>query len=299
MTREQRRRFWTRSLTLEVAFLLATPVVLGAVVGFFEINPVEGELLAPVGSEAHLLLDGFPDDRLVVEIAYQASIGPPPGAAVTTLLERINQTCQKSSVTVDEHAFASTATSFSPTDLLALETKVRQTWPFWGTMSLFYLYLAGSSSGNPQEIGVAYRGSSMAIFGGTIATAPGLYTASEITSTVMVHEFGHELGLVGIVGSAPNEDPSHPYHSNDPSDVMYWAVDTVAVSSITTGPPTNFSQPDLMDLATVRATPILYETVPWAVLALTISVAVLFLLVRRRELKRTPSPEPVPPSAVP
>ncbi len=284
----RRQRFWTRSLALEVAFLLATPVVLGAVVGLFEINPVEAELLAPVGSEAHLLLDAFPDDSLVVEIAYQSSAGPPPGAALATLLDRINQTCQKASVTVEEHPFSSGATSFTPADLVTLETQVRHTWPFWGTMSLFYLYLGGSAAGNPAEIGVAYRGSSMAIFEGNIVLHPGLTNPTEITRTVMVHEFGHELGLVGIVGAAPNEDPAHPYHSNDTSDVMYWAIDTTAVSSITTGPPTNFSSGDLADLATVRSTPIPYEVVPWAVLALAIAIATIFVVLRRRELRRGP-----------
>src|SRR4029077_10411107 len=89
-----------------------------------------------------------------------------------------------------------------------------------------------------------------------------------VIATVLVHEFGHELGLVGIVGTAPNQDPNHPYHSNDPNDVMYWAVETTGVLVGLLGgspPPTQFDAADLSDLASVRSAPIFGEIIPWIV----------------------------------
>lgn len=278
-------------MVVEIALVLAVPVVLGVAAGFFEVNPIEAEMLSPVGGEAHLLLDAFPDDSLVVEIAYQSSIGPPPLVAVSTLFARINQTCQKASVTLDEHSFSSSQSSFSVSDLVALEPHVRQTWPTWGTMSLFYFYLDATASDNPNEIGVAYRGSSIAVFAATIQATPGFATPTAVTTTVMIHEFGHDLGLVGIDGLAPNEDPHHIYHSNDSSDVMYWAVDTTALSSLSGSTPTNFSQADLNDLKTVRGTLVPYEILPWIVLVVSGLVALLLAVTRPAvEVSAPPAP---------
>jgi len=276
--RTVRPRVWTKALVIETVLILSVPVILGAAVGFFEINPVEAELLTPVGFEAHLLLESFPDNALVVEIAYQRSAGPPPTSAVSTLLNRINETCSKGTVTVDEHAFDSSAPSFGEGDLLSTEESVRQHWPVPGEMSLFYLYLEGSYSSDPSVIGVAYRGSSIAIFEGTIARDASLFGATvAVTTTVMVHEFGHELGLVGIIGNAPNEDMTHPPHSDDPHDVMYWEVDTTGIGALGANPPTQFDAADLSDLATVRSTPIWTELVPWAVLASCVACAALLV----------------------
>jgi len=284
-----RVKTWTRALVVQVAIVMALPVVLGAVLGFWEVNPVEGELLSSVGSEAHLFLDSFPDASLVVEIAYQDSAGPPPGTSVATLFDRINETCQKSQVTLDEHAFTSSSSSFSESDLLSLETSERQHWPVPGTMSLFYLYLGGSFGPSSDTLGLAYRGSSIAIFAATIASSAG-GQADEVTTTVLVHEFGHELGLVGIVGNAPNEDPAHPDHSNDPSDVMYWAVDTTAITLLLNPPGTQFDSADLADLSTVRTTPILYELLPWVILAAAFLGSACLVVVDLRRRRRASGP---------
>jgi hypothetical protein len=236
-------------------------------------------MLNPTGSEAHLLLNSFPDDRLIVEIGYQRSIGPPAPSVLTTLWNRINETCSKASVTFEEFPFTSTQSSFSDSDLLSLDSSVRHTWPSWGTMSLFYLYLDGGYSALSGVLGIAYRSSSIAIFERTIVSSSTFGEATAVTTTVMIHEFGHELGLVGIVGNAPNQDPNHPYHSNDPNDVMYWAVDTQALFGIGPSPPTQFGSADLSDLNSARLAPIITELLPWIVLVGSV-LAALVILVR-------------------
>lgn len=278
---------------VEVAVVLSLPVILGATVGFFEINPVAAELNTPAGYDAHLFLDSFPDDTLIVEIAYQTSVGPPASASVATLLDRIHETCSKGSVSVDEHAIAPGAASFDVNGLLALEEKVRQHWPVPGTMALFYLYLGASFGPESDVIGLAYRGSSIAIFEGTIDSDSTLLgSATAVTTTVMIHEFGHELGLVGIIGYAPNEDHQHPPHSTDPNDVMYWEVDTTGISALGATPPTQFDAADLADLNTVRWTVIWTEALPWGVLV--IDLLAVYLIVRADLRKRrsiVPAPE--------
>lgn len=288
------KRPWSvrRVLAVQLAIVLLIPILLGVGLGWLGLNPATAESLSPVGSEAHALLNSFPDSKLIVEFAYQVSGGPPPAASVSTLLERINETCQKSSVVVTEHSFASSQRTFSESDLWALETGNRQSWPEPGTMSLFYLFLAGTYSGDSTVLGLAYYGSSVAVFGGTITSASGS-GATAVTTTVFVHEFGHELGLVGIVGSASNEDPAHPYHSSDPNDVMYWSVDSTALLAGLFGgsaPPNQFDAADMSDLGTVRSTPIFQELFPWAVLGVTlVTAAVLVLRARRRGHQHAPN----------
>lgn len=271
-----RGRKWTKALVVEVAVLLAISPLLGAVLGFFQLNPVASEMLSGVGDDAQLLLNPFPDDRLTVEIAFQQSIGPPPATAVSTLLDRINETCSKAVVSVDEHGFASSATTFGDNDLANLDQQMRQHWPDPGSMSLFYLYLDGTYAAQSAVIGLAFRASSIAIFEGAILADTSLLgDATAVTTTVMIHEFGHELGLVGIFGFAPNEDHTHPPHSNDPNDVMYWAVDTTQIALLGSSPPTQFDSADLSDLSSVKQAIIPYEILPWIVLGVTIAGAAL------------------------
>lgn len=286
-----RTHIWTKTLAVQVALVLAIPVILGVTVGLFQLNPEEAEMLSGVGDDAHLLLNSFPDNTLTVEIAYQQSVGPPPSAAVSTLLDRINETCSKATVSVDQHSFASTATTFGDSALTTLDQQLRQNWPAPGSMSLFYLYLDGSYGPDNSVIGLAFRASSIAVFEGTIDSDSSLFgDSSAVTTTVMIHEFGHELGLVGVFGNVPGEDLSHPPHSNDPNDVMYWEVDTTQISLLGATPPTQFDATDMSDLSMMKETLIPYEVLPWVVLAACFTAAVLlvYLDLRRRHRKSQP-----------
>lgn len=270
-------------VALEVAIVLLLPLVLGYGLGWYDLNPPQAEALSPVGTDAHELLNNFPDGHLVLEFDYQSSVGPPPASALAVLEDRVNETCGKQSITVEEFPFSSPATSFSEGTLLGLEDSVQHTWSSPGTVVLDYLYVNGGDADNPNALGLAYRGASIAVFEATIvAASPSEATA--ITTTVLIHEFGHELGLVGVVGSAPNEDPNHPYHSSDPNDVMYWAVDTTAILGglLGTAPPTQFDAADLSDLATVRSTVIPQDVLPWGVVAASLAGALLFVWWERR-----------------
>jgi predicted Zn-dependent protease len=80
-------------------------------------------------------------------------------------------------------------------------------------------------------LGVAYGKNSMAIFEEYIQENTGGLgepSVELIESTVLQHEFGHTLGLVGV--GTPNvsnhEDGEHEAHCNNEDCLMYWSVET-------------------------------------------------------------------------
>lgn len=287
-----RRRLWTLPLALLVTGLITTPLVLGAALGYYQLNPVALELHSEVGEFSHLLLQRFPDQTLVVDIAYQQPASPPPIQAVALLLSRINETCDKAKVTVLEHPFTSSLTRFDDASLVNLAATERSAWPSLTQMSILFLVLNGSYAPSVSTLGLAFRGSSAAIFEARIAAlAPKPEYVTNMTASVMIHEFGHEIGLVGIVGPAPNEDPTHPEHSSNPNDVMYYGIDTIALAVFGGTPPTQFDPQDMKDLDTVRATVILSEVIPWVILAIDLASIYLAIFFRARTIGRKPGLE--------
>ena len=109
-------------------------------------------------------------------------------------------------------------------------------------------------------LGVAVDASTIALFSDSIDDATSIFnpriSAEDIENSVMVHEFGHLLGLVNLVYTSPadHEDSEHPGHSNNEDSVMYWAVETVTISAWFSGDlPTEFDQDDLNDLAGMKS----------------------------------------------
>ncbi|HYK93507.1 MAG TPA: hypothetical protein VEY07_05640 [Thermoplasmata archaeon] len=271
--------------------LLILPVLLGFGLGWYGLDGLQEERVEPVAALSHELLASFPDGTLVVEIA--APPGELPAAsAVNILWARMNETLSKNLIRFQLETYSQSSTgALGTSELFNLEAQVRTTWPTLGTMSLFYLFVDGSYNPDPSVLGLSYAASSIAVFPRVIPGGPD----AGVEATVLVHEFGHEIGLVGLVGGAPNEDMAHPGHSTDPSDVMYWQVETTGVLSGLLGgqgPPNQFDAADLADLQTVRATPIPQEILPWAVAGACAAAAVAVVLWGRpkRPRRRATSP---------
>lgn len=179
--------------------------------------------------------------NLLVEIDYP--VGRPPSPDVTQLLEqRLSERCDKPggvTVVVDD---AIPLAEFPPVlgvaDLDDLEAAHRDLYADGTTQTavMYLLYVRGRSDldgPTTHVVGLSYRGSSIALF--VDAADQGnnvLVTTAEIEGSTLVHETGHQLGLVnsGIRMVQPHEDPSNRAHDIERSCIMYWLISVPLVS---------------------------------------------------------------------
>jgi hypothetical protein len=131
--------------------------------------------------------------------------------------------------------------------------------PDAGEAVLHFLYVDGHSADDNDSgriLGYAYRGSSLVMFHETIADAGSglLGLGADVEPTVLVHEAGHELGLVdnGAPMQTPHRDEAHGHHDSDDGCVMYWAAETDAIGDLLGGEPLGFDDRCLADLAALR-----------------------------------------------
>ena len=180
----------------------------------------------------------------------------PDSEAVDLLKQRIQETTDKTSVSVSQNGFGSTDSSYSLEEILAIEKEQRERHKSGNTFIIHILYLNGEYEDNDQTLGLAYTGSSFVLFKEQISDAAFfLISAEDIEKSVIVHEYGHLVALVNNGYESPHdhEDPDHPNHSNNEDSVMYWAIESQDIANQIDGePPNNFDSNDLDDLKLMK-----------------------------------------------
>ena len=193
--------------------------------------------------------------RLHIEINYVTEYAP-DSEAVDLLKQRIQETTDKTSVSVSQNGFGSTDSSYSLEEILAIEKEQRERHKSGNTFIIHILYLNGEYEDNDQTLGLAYTGSSFVLFKEQIEDAAFfLISAEDIEKSVIVHEYGHLVALVNNGYESPHdhEDPDHPNHSNNEDSVMYWAIESQDIANQIDGePPNNFDSNDLDDLKLMK-----------------------------------------------
>ena len=193
--------------------------------------------------------------RLHIEINYVTEFAP-DSEAVDLLKQRIQETTDKTSVSVSQNGFGSTDSSYSLEEILVIEKEQRERHKSGNTFIIHILYLNGEYEDNDQTLGLAYTGSSFVLFKEKIEeTQFGFISAEEVERSVIVHEYGHLLGLINNGYESPHdhEDPDHPHHSNNEESVMYWSIETLDIFKQLDGsPPDNFDADDLDDLRLMK-----------------------------------------------
>lgn len=173
--------------------------------------------------------------NLVVEIDYP--VGHPPAVGVAQLLEeRLAERCDKpDGVTVvldDAIPLAEIPPILGVADLDELESAYRDMYAdvTSQTAVMYVLYVTGNSDldgATTEVVGLSYHGSSIALFleAADQGTNP-LVTTAEVQGATIVHEMGHQLGLVnaGVPMAAPHADSVHGAHDIERSCTMYWLI---------------------------------------------------------------------------
>ena len=174
-------------------------------------------------------------DKLVVEIQY-VSGNAPAAATLDNLQTFLQQRLNKSSgISITQNAIPSPGkTAYSLDDVQNIEKASRTQTTNDKTLTAYFLFVDGdyaSNSGNSKVLGFAYGSSSMTIFEKTIkglSGGIGQPTVTVLESTVLLHEFGHILGLVnnGTPMQAAHQDVPHGKHCDDQNCLMYYTVET-------------------------------------------------------------------------
>ncbi len=190
--------------------------------------------------------------RWVIEIDYVE--GHRPSSEATNLLaQRMRELVSKDAVSVQvDDAIPGGRDTWNDAAIQSLSAQHQDQDHGGDTVVTHVLYLDGSySRGN--VLGIAYGDKELvAMFDETIEGAANLFfSATQIERAVLVHEFGHVIGLVnsGTPMVQNHEDPDHRGHSDNQDSVMYWAVETTDITQIFTGGiPTEFDADDKADV---------------------------------------------------
>lgn len=194
-------------------------------------------------------------NSMLIEVFYDEAT-PPRDAAIDLLEQRAQERLSKpGGITIERHAFDGDSKTWSSRDLSNLAEDLSATSSGGGRVVLTVLYVDGNSDGdtsNGKVLGVFFQKGRIALFPDAI-NGGGLlgFGASDIERAVLVHEFGHAIGLVnlGIPMQTDHEDDEHEKHSSSSQSVMYWAVEnTLGLSTLTGGIPNDFDANDRADL---------------------------------------------------
>ncbi len=192
---------------------------------------------------------------MLIEVFYDENAAP-RDAAIELLEQRAHERLSKpGGIEVQRHAFDGDSRTWSSRDLSNLADDRSSTSSTGGRAVLTVLYVDGNSDGdtsNGKVLGVFFQKGRIAVFPDAI-NGGGLlgFGASDIERAVLVHEFGHAIGLVnlGIPMQTDHEDDAHEKHSSNSQSVMYWAVEnTLGLSTLTGGIPNDFDTDDRADL---------------------------------------------------
>ena len=204
-----------------------------------------------VGECRYEILQSSKYSKLHIEVNYVSGFEP-SSDALDLLRQRINEVTDKTSVTISQESFGSTDTSYTIEEILKIESSQRKKFKSGDEFVIHILYLNGEFEDNENTLGLAYKGSSFAMFQENIEDSAFLFiSAEDIEKAVLVHEYGHLLGLINMGYTSPHdhEDPEHPHHSNNDESVMDWAVESQDFYNQLDGePPNNFDSYDLDDL---------------------------------------------------
>lgn len=259
------------------ALLLALLLLAGCTKPMTELKERENQSTGP-GESA---LDLIRASRLVVELDVVA--GSEPDAAALKDLDSELENVLGIPVDIRSSAEVSgrgATHAYTLEEVNDVELKHRDLYSSGDEGVIYMLWLDGRFE-NENVLGVAYHGSSVAMFKATIREnskedeqllpTPGTLVLPKeqfVERAVAIHEVGHVLGLVnnGIAMVRPHEMTQDPVpdtpenegeaHSKNEGSVMHWAVETAEITNVFTSGediPWHFDADDRADIQKARS----------------------------------------------
>ena len=192
---------------------------------------------------------------LLIEIDYVPGYAP-DNDALSLLIQRITFYTNKTIKDKVLNAELENRDKYTIEEVYELEKKHRNYYTANDVAVLYFIYLSGEFADEKNVLGVAYTGTSIVVFKETIKKAATVYLpVRDIESAVLVHEFGHIIGLVNInyKSDRNHEDTAHKYHCINPKCVMYYEVESRKLSIIFTGLPTDFDDNCRKDIEKLKS----------------------------------------------
>lgn len=183
------------------------------------------------GSSAHDLLSADKYTALKIEIQYMPGYRPDREAIFHLyqfLKERLNKPDGISIAT--RQIEPESEKVLNREKVMAIESKNRMAYSDDRTLALYILYTNGIYV-NDKIFGLAYRNTSAVLFGENIKNYSGRIgkpDRTKLEATILLHEMGHLLGLMGK-GTPMLEDHNderHVSHCQNRKCLMYFAIGT-------------------------------------------------------------------------
>lgn len=220
-------------------------------------DPVEDNQRAGTGDFARDFLAGDTYTRLVIEIDYVSGHAPSE-SALDSMVSRFESLLDKPDGIVwqlDDVIPDQGAPAWTPQQTRELEVTWRDQYrdPDAGVAVLHMLYLDGHSASdtdNGRILGFAYQGSSIVMFEESMAASSGGLLGGEVEPVVLIHEVGHQLGLVntGTPMVEDHQDVDHGAHCDNDQCIMFWTAETSGVTDMLLGTEPDFDDRCLNDM---------------------------------------------------
>ncbi|MFW6141047.1 MAG: hypothetical protein ACOC53_00630 [Candidatus Saliniplasma sp.] len=203
----------------------------------------------------HLTNDDY--DELVIEYDYVQNFAP-DFTAVNVFDDILKEYTDKEEITHemgDVIPVQDTKSVYNERDMDYFEGKYRDEETEGDTLVIYVLYLNGRWK-DEEVLGLSYRGTNMVLFMETIMKSAERSTNLEhvsIETSVLIHEWGHLIGLVGRDYDSEHESTEYPHHctQEDGRCVMAASVE-INAGSITEAPPTDFCELCQDDIEMIR-----------------------------------------------
>ncbi|MEP6711282.1 MAG: hypothetical protein ABJA37_02645 [Ferruginibacter sp.] len=195
-----------------------------------------------VGTSAKDFLTTAKYQSITLEIQYMPGFAP-NNAALNNLTAYLNTLLNKpGGFSITQKQIASAGSAVLTIAQISDIEKANRTVFTTGTSLGVYFLFTDASYTEPKVLGLAYKNTSMTLFGKTVHdNSGGLGKPSliDLETIVEEHEFGHLLGLVNL-GSplqVSHEDAAHASHCDNKNCLMYWAAQVNLMSGIISSVP--------------------------------------------------------------